>query len=229
MADDADVAESIVKQAGALLPFLPPKPRASVAANNVESPVAGDAALAGGGVIPRLGRTLKALGPRGSTAGTAGPRRSFAATAPGNMPVSPSGVNVGRLVSSNGGGGKAALRPGSPLSPIASHKSATWASDSASARLKSAGAGALQKAGASAGGAERGGYIVLVSPTLAQVSTLVDALEAPQVPGMGIVVVCPLHEWNQERDVEEIRRLRAFPHVGALLLVPLLLYFIKCC
>lgn len=63
--------------------------------------------------------------------------------------------------------------------------------------------------------ATKAGFIVLVTPTLAQVSTLVEALEAPQVPGMGLTVVCPLYEWNQERDEEEIRRLRAFPQVKA--------------
>lgn len=57
-------------------------------------------------------------------------------------------------------------------------------------------------------------YVVLVTSTLAQVSTLVEALEAPQIPPMGVVVVCPLYEWNQEQDREEMRRLRTFHQVG---------------
>ena len=64
------------------------------------------------------------------------------------------------------------------------------------------------------GGSDKdGGYVVLVTPTLEQVSLLVAALEAPQVPKMGFVVVCPLYDWNQERDEEEIRRLREFSQV----------------
>lgn len=58
-----------------------------------------------------------------------------------------------------------------------------------------------------------GKYIVLVTPTLAQVSTLVQALEVPQAPRMEFRVICPLYEWNQERDAEEMRRLRKFPQV----------------
>lgn len=62
---------------------------------------------------------------------------------------------------------------------------------------------------------EDGGCVVLLTPTLEQVSLLVAALEAPQVPTMGFVVVCPLYTWNQERDEEEIRRLREFTQVGS--------------
>ncbi len=58
------------------------------------------------------------------------------------------------------------------------------------------------------------GYVVLLTPTLAQIATLVEALEAPQLPTMGFVVVCPMYDWNQEQDEGEIRRLRKFPQVG---------------
>lgn len=78
--------------------------------------------------------------------------------------------------------------------------------------MASEGNGALGNVGG--GGDEDGGYVVLLTPTLEQVSLLVAALEAPQVPKMGFVVVCPLYEWNQERDEEELRRLREFTQVG---------------
>lgn len=61
---------------------------------------------------------------------------------------------------------------------------------------------------------EAEGYVVLLTPTLAQIATLVEALEAPQLPTMGFVVVCPMYDWNQEQDEVEIRRLRKFPQVG---------------
>lgn len=70
-----------------------------------------------------------------------------------------------------------------------------------------------RRQGRTSNGKPEEGYIVLVTPTLAQVSKLVQTLEAPQVPVMGVVVVCPLYEWNQERDLEELRRLRTFPQV----------------
>lgn len=66
-------------------------------------------------------------------------------------------------------------------------------------------------------GHDLGEYIVLVTPTLADVSTLVEALEAPQVLGMECRVVCPLYEWNQEQDEEEMCRLRTFPQVWRVL------------
>lgn len=78
--------------------------------------------------------------------------------------------------------------------------------------VASAGNGGTGDVGIS-GGEEAGGYVVLLTPTLEQVSLLVAALEAPQVPKMGFVVVCPLYDWNQERDEEEIRRLREFTQV----------------
>ena len=34
------------------------------------------------------------------------------------------------------------------------------------------------------------------------------------MPQMGIVVVCPLYEWNSDQDEDEMRRLRTFPQVG---------------
>lgn len=76
-------------------------------------------------------------------------------------------------------------------------------------------AGDEESGNVSGGGGEDAGYVVLVTPTLEQVSLLVAALEAPQVPTMGLVVVCPLYDWNQERDEEEIRRLREFTQVGS--------------
>lgn len=70
------------------------------------------------------------------------------------------------------------------------------------------------RGGNSEGGGGEAGYVVLVTPTLSQVSALVEALQAPQVRRTGIVVVCPLYDWNQEQDVNEMRRLRRFPQVG---------------
>eukprot|EP00903_Cladosiphon_okamuranus_P017959 g16523.t1 len=82
---------------------------------------------------------------------------------------------------------------------------------SASPTMASAGNGATANNGGGGDGDEE--YVVLLTPTLEQVSLLVAALEAPQVPKMGVVVVCPLYDWNQERDEEEIRRLREFSQV----------------
>lgn len=57
-------------------------------------------------------------------------------------------------------------------------------------------------------------HIVLVTPSLCDVSTLVEALQAPQVPHMGFVVVCPMHAWRRHRDEEEMVKLQRFPEVG---------------
>ena len=78
-----------------------------------------------------------------------------------------------------------------------------------------AGCGGEDGGGGEGGRDETEGYVVLLTPTLAQIATLVEALEAPQLPKVGFVVVCPMYDWNQEQDEGEIRRLRKFPQVGS--------------
>lgn len=124
-------------------------------------------------------------------------------------------VDGGRGGDGSDDGGLVRIAPSSPASSRKGAAAATAGSIEASPRtphgsaLSMGRSKALEEAWTTAGG-----YIVLVTPTLALVSTLMEALEAPQVPTMGFVVVCPLYEWNQEQDDEEIRRLRTFPQVG---------------
>ncbi|CBN74862.1 cation chanel protein, possibly calcium-activated BK potassium channel, alpha subunit [Ectocarpus siliculosus] len=211
VADDADVAESIVEQAvGALLPFpeksVPQPPPSSALKGSVRegAGVKGHGSTAAtamaltadgrtAGVLPRLGRTTKGVGGR-SGSGGGGSRGDVtnsrgAETAREDLQISTvGGRGEGGGRSSTGGGSRNGDGASSPSKMAIGNK----------------------RSPNNAGG---GGYIVLVTPTLAQVSTLVEAFEAPQVPTMGFVVVCPLYDWNQERDQEEIRRLREFPQV----------------
>lgn len=56
-------------------------------------------------------------------------------------------------------------------------------------------------------------HIVLVTPSLSDVSTWVEALKTSQVPDMGFVVVCPMHSWRRRRDEEDMLRLQKLPRV----------------
>ncbi|CAM9568449.1 unnamed protein product, partial [Ectocarpus sp. 12 AP-2014] len=263
VADDADVAESIVEQAvGALLPFpeksVPQPPPSSALKGSVGgregAGVKGHGSTAAtamaltadartAGVLPRLGRTTKGVGGHSGSVGggsrSDGKCRSFPLDPPDD------GVEAAAemAAAARNAGESSAHRTGAfnlPPSP-SSPRTVTNSRGAETAReyLQIYAAGGRGKGGgrSSKGGGSRngdgassppkmaignkrspnngggGGYMVLVTPTLAQVSTLVEAFEAPQVPTMGFVVVCPLYDWNQERDQEEIRRLRAFPQV----------------
>ncbi|CAM9647012.1 unnamed protein product [Ectocarpus sp. 4 AP-2014] len=263
VADDADVAESIVEQAvGALLPFpeksVPQPPPSSALKGSVGgregAGVKGHGSTAAtamaltadartAGVLPRLGRTTKGVGGHSGSVGggsrSDGKCRSF--------PLDPPDYGVGAAAemaaaARNTGESRthqteAFNLPPSPSSPwtVTNSRGAETAREDLQISTvggRGEGGGRSSKGGGSHNGdgasspskmATRnrrspnngggGGYMVLVTPTLAQVSTLVEAFEAPQVPTMGFVVVCPLYDWNQERDQEDIRRLRAFPQV----------------
>lgn len=263
VADDADVAESIVEQAvGALLPFpeksVPQPPPSSAHKGGREGAdmkghgstaatamaLTADARTAG--VLPRLGRTIKGVGGHGGSVGGGsrgdGKCRSF----PVDPPDSAVGAAAEVVAAARNAGDASAHQTGAlplPLRP-SSHCTVTNGRGAESVHEdlqispvggRGEGRGTDSKGGDSrygggasipskmsignkrspysGGGGCGGGYIVLVTPTLAQVSTLVEAFEAPQVPTMGFVVVCPLYDWNQERDQEEILRLRTFPQV----------------
>ncbi|CAM9505092.1 unnamed protein product, partial [Ectocarpus fasciculatus] len=265
VADDADVAESIVEQAvGALLPFpeksVPQPPPSSAHKGGREGAemkghgstaatamaLTADARTAG--ALPRLGRTIKGVGGNSGSVGGGsrgdGKCRSF----PVDPPDSAVGAAAEVVAAARKAGDASAHQAGAfPLPPC---PSSPWTvTNGRGAELvhedlqispvggRGEGRGTNSKGGDSrygggasipskisignkrspysggGGGGGGGGYIVLVTPTLAQVSTLVEAFEAPQVPTMGFVVVCPLYDWNQERDQEEILRLRTFPQV----------------
>lgn len=195
------------------------------------------------GVLPRLGRTIKGVGEQSGSVGGGsrgdGKCRSF----PFDPPDSAVGVAAEVAAAARNTGDASIYQhgafppPPSPSSPRT--RTNSRGAEKGREALQIARVGGRGEAGgrSSKGGESRngdgaccpskmaignkrspnnggsGGYIVLVTPTLAQVSTLVEAFEAPQVPTMGFVVVCPLYDWNQERDQEEIRRLRAFPQV----------------
>ncbi|CAM9360166.1 unnamed protein product, partial [Choristocarpus tenellus] len=57
------------------------------------------------------------------------------------------------------------------------------------------------------------GHIVLVTPTLLEVATLVGVLSTPHAPKARVVIVCPMHRWNRARDEAEAYKLRQFPQV----------------
>eukprot|EP00752_Nemacystus_decipiens_P006321 g5698.t1 len=158
------------------------------------------------------------------------PEKAAAAMTRENSPE-PRGDGTGRVFGGVGGRTPSllALDPLSPSSPRRGHKhhdevtpgglrQGSGAERRGSNR-EGAGVGRVQpRSGATGnrggdGGAEDEEYVVLLTPTLEQVSLLVAALEAPQVPKMGFVVVCPLYDWNQERDEDEIRTLREFSQV----------------
>ncbi|CAB1121185.1 unnamed protein product [Ectocarpus sp. CCAP 1310/34] len=263
VADDADVAESIVEQAvGALLPF-PEKSEPQAPLSSAQKGSVGGREGAGvkgrgsttatamaltadartAGVLPRLGRTTKGVGGHSGSVGggsrSGGKCRSF--------PLDPPDYGVGataEMVAAARNTGESSAHqtgvlhlspsPSSPWTVINSRGAETAREDPQISTVggRGEGGGRSSKGGGSRNGdgasspskmaignkrspnnGDGGGYMVLVTPTLAQVSMLVEAFEAPQVPKMGFVVVCPLYDWNQERDQEEIRRLRAFPQV----------------
>lgn len=230
------MAESIVEQAvGALLPFSQPTP-ASPSLGPTKGFVGGGSKLPTGSVEGTQARM-------GSTASTSmgvtlprDPMKSEAAAEVGAMDSSRLNSND----KNHGGGGNSApllaLDIPSPSSPRQrnNHDDAVplggllQGSAAGGRGIKrergngvepdssgDAGSRVVGSRTKGRGSDEDGGYVVLLTPTLEQVSLLVAALEAPQVPTMGFVVVCPLYDWNQERDEEEIRRLREFTQVGS--------------
>ncbi|CAM9455333.1 unnamed protein product [Ectocarpus sp. 12 AP-2014] len=263
VADDADVAESIVEQAvGALLPFPEksvPQPPPSMAlkgsvggregagvkghGSTAATAMALTADARTAGVLPRLGRTTKGVGGHSNSVGAGsqsdGKCRSFPLDPPdfgvgAAAEMAAAALNTGESSPHQTG---AFNLPPSPSSPWTVNNSRGAETDREDLQISAAGGRGKGGRMSSKGGGSRngdgassppkmtignkrspsngggGGYMVLVTPTLAQVSTLVEAFEAPQVPTIGFVVVCPLYDWNQERDQEEIRRLRAFPQV----------------
>lgn len=209
------MAESIVEQAvGALLPQT-----AATAASVSSSPSGSKrrefAAPSGGGIGNNKDKRVA----RGSTAGTialGSTAASRSAEVGPGLGLTDNGFGVGVSGRTYRGGGNSNIT-GSGNGWDSNDFLSRDLSESAAAAGNENSRVAEGDGWGDGGGEEAGGYVVLLTPTLAQVSTLVEALEAPQVPSMGFVVVCPLYVWNQERDEEEIRRLRTFPQVRGLL------------
>jgi hypothetical protein len=57
-------------------------------------------------------------------------------------------------------------------------------------------------------------HIVVITPTLADICTLIEVLTAPQATQRSVVIMCPMHSWNQEQDDLEVRKMQKLARPG---------------